>query len=103
MKLEFYRQILDKKLKYQVSSKSVQCEPNCTMRTEGQTDMKSIVAFRTFANVPINGTSSLIKTGPDTKGSYTEKKCCQKYTKVLCICSYAFRTECTLASVRWIH
>jgi len=36
--------------KYQISWKSVQWEPSCSLRTEGQTDMmKLIVAFRNFA------------------------------------------------------
>jgi hypothetical protein len=44
-----------KKLKFQVSSKSVYWEPSCSMRADGQTDMrKLIVAFRNFANAPKN-------------------------------------------------
>jgi hypothetical protein len=44
-----------KKLKHQVSSKSVQWEPNWSLWTDGQTDMtKLIVAFRNFANAPKN-------------------------------------------------
>ena len=40
-------------LKYQISRKSVQREPSCSMRTDGQTDMtKVIAAFRNFANAP---------------------------------------------------
>jgi len=35
-----------KRLKYEISWESVQSR--CSMRTEGQTDMKSIVAFRNF-------------------------------------------------------
>ena len=51
MKLEFSRQIFDKKLKYKISSKSVQCEPSCSVRTDTQTDgrtdmTKLIIAFR---------------------------------------------------------
>ena len=43
-------------LKYQISWKSVQWEPDCSMRMDGRTDktdmMKLIVAFRNFANAP---------------------------------------------------
>jgi len=44
-------------LKYQILLKSVQWEPSCSMRTDGQTDgrtdmMKLIVAFRNFENAP---------------------------------------------------
>jgi hypothetical protein len=54
MKFEFSRQISEKKkLKYVVSSKSVQWESKCFMRANRQTDMmKLIVAFRNFANAP---------------------------------------------------
>jgi hypothetical protein len=39
IKLEFSRLIFEeKKLKYQVSSKSFQCESSCCMRREGQMD-----------------------------------------------------------------
>jgi hypothetical protein len=49
-----------KNLKYCVSSKPVQCEPSCSMRTDWQTDMtKLIVAFRSFANAPKNVAWSL--------------------------------------------
>ena len=44
---------LRKILKYQISWKSVQWNPGCSMRTEGgQTDMKLLVTFRSFANAP---------------------------------------------------
>jgi hypothetical protein len=44
-----------KKLKHQISWKSVQWEPSCSMRTDGRTDMtKLTVAFRNFANAPKN-------------------------------------------------
>ena len=45
-----------KKLKYQISSKSVQWKPSCSMQTDsGQTDItKVIVAFRNFVNAPKN-------------------------------------------------
>ena len=44
MKLEFSRHDFKKKLKYQVSPKSVQWELNCSMRTDGHMT-KLIVAF----------------------------------------------------------
>jgi hypothetical protein len=38
---------------YQISSKSVQREPICSMRTDGRTDLtKLVVAFRNFAKGP---------------------------------------------------
>ena len=44
-----------KTLKYQISWKSVQWKPSCSVRTGGRTDMtKLIVAFRNFANAPKN-------------------------------------------------
>ena len=54
MKLEFSRQIFEKILIYQISWKSVQREPSCFMRMDGQTAgqtevMKLIVAFCDFA------------------------------------------------------
>jgi hypothetical protein len=53
MKLEFCRQCFEQLLKYHMSWKSVQWEPSCSMRTDGQTDMtKLIVAVRNFANAP---------------------------------------------------
>ena len=46
-----------RRLKYQISWKSVQWEPSCSMRTDGRTDMtKLIVAFRNFANAHKNKT-----------------------------------------------
>ena len=52
MKLEFSEQIFEKKLKYQVLSKSVQWDPS-SMQAGGRTDMtKLIVAFRNFADAP---------------------------------------------------
>ena len=56
MKLEFSRQFQNI-LKYQISLKSVQCDPSCSLRADGQTEMtKLIVAFRNFAKAPKNGT-----------------------------------------------
>ena len=50
MKLEFSRQIFEKKqLKYELSSKSVKWEPSCSMRTDMT---KLIVASRNFAKAP---------------------------------------------------
>jgi hypothetical protein len=45
---EMSRQILDK---YQISWKSVQWEPNCSMRADMT---KLLIAFRSFANSPIH-------------------------------------------------
>ena len=57
MRPEFSQQIFEKKLKCQISWKSVQWEPSCSMWTDGQTDgqkgmTKLIVAFCNFANAP---------------------------------------------------
>ena len=42
-------------LKYQISWKSVQWQPSCSMQTDGQTDATNlIIAFRNFANAPEN-------------------------------------------------
>ena len=42
-----------KMLKYKISQKTVQWEPICPMRTEGETDMtKLVVAFRNSAKAP---------------------------------------------------
>ena len=41
-----------KMLKYQISRKSIQCEPSCSIRTGERTDKTNvIVTFRNFANV----------------------------------------------------
>jgi hypothetical protein len=39
--VEFSRQMLEKYSQYTGSRKSVQWEPSCSMRTDGQTDMKN--------------------------------------------------------------
>ena len=40
-------------LKYQISWKSVQWEPSCSMRTDRQTDMTNLIAaFHNFTNAP---------------------------------------------------
>jgi hypothetical protein len=52
-KLEFSRRIFRWILKCQISWKSVQWEPSCSMRTDGRTDMTNlIVAFRNIVNAP---------------------------------------------------
>ena len=53
IKIEFFQKILEKKLKSQISCKSVQWQPSCSMWTDGQTDMtKLILACRNFVNAP---------------------------------------------------
>jgi len=60
LKLEFSRQISGKKLKYQISRKSVQWEPvffyagGRKERRKYTRTMMLIVAFRNFANAPKN-------------------------------------------------
>jgi len=55
MKLEFSRQIFGKIFKYQISWKSFQWEPSCSIRTDGRTEVTNlIVAFRNFAKAPKN-------------------------------------------------
>ena len=57
MKLEFFWTEVWKSLKYQILSKSVQWEPNGSMRTDGRTDMtKLLVALRNFSNAPKRST-----------------------------------------------
>jgi hypothetical protein len=41
MKFEFSQQIIEKSIKYQVSSKSVHWEPSCSMRTDGHDEASS--------------------------------------------------------------
>jgi hypothetical protein len=48
MKLEFSRQILEKKLLYQVSLKSVRWEPSGSIRSDGH-----VIIFRNFAKPPV--------------------------------------------------
>jgi hypothetical protein len=58
MKLKLSQQIFEKKLKYQVLSKSGQWERSCSMRVDrdGQTDItKLILAFRNFTKAPGKG------------------------------------------------
>ena len=47
MKFEIFRQILEKKLKYHISSKSGQWEPSCYIQTNRRTD-RSDEAFSSF-------------------------------------------------------
>jgi hypothetical protein len=67
-----------KELKYKISSKSVQAEPSCSMRTDGRTDGRSdmtklTVAFRNFANAPnepgikFKGISQSVMTEKNTR------------------------------------
>jgi hypothetical protein len=52
-KYNFLYRFSNKKPKYKISSKSVQWEPNCSMRTDRRTDItKLIFASRNFANAP---------------------------------------------------
>ena len=37
MKLEYFQHFFEKIIKYRISLKSVQWEPSCSMRTDGQT------------------------------------------------------------------
>jgi aspartyl/asparaginyl beta-hydroxylase (cupin superfamily) len=55
----FFSTEFRQKLKYQVSSKSVQWEQSCSMRTDGRRDGQTVmtkltVAFRNYANAPRN-------------------------------------------------
>jgi hypothetical protein len=70
MRLEFSRQIFEKKKKAQISSfiKIRQWEPSCSMRTDKRTDMtKLIVAFRNFEKEP----KKLKKNREAIQGKYT--------------------------------
>jgi len=52
---DFNEKIIFENMKYQISWKSVQWEPSCSMRTDGRTDTTDlIVAFRNFAKAPNN-------------------------------------------------
>jgi hypothetical protein len=54
-KTRFFRTDFRSILKYQISWKSAQREPSCSMRTDGQTDITTLrVAFRNSANAPKN-------------------------------------------------
>ena len=71
-------------LKYQISWKSVQWQPNCSMRTDGRTDTtKLTVAFRNFANTSKN---RLIYTGTylwfvAKIRRNTKRGVCQRYSR----------------------
>jgi hypothetical protein len=82
IKLDFSRHIFEKrKLKYQVSSKSVQWKPSCFIRRDRQTDRqtdvtKLIVAFSNFAERAWHlwYTTSISLLGETTgRGSWTPK------------------------------
>jgi len=86
MKLEFSRQIFGKILKHQISWKSVQLEPSCSMRTDGRTDMtKLIVAFRNCASVPTN---HYVPTALTDRSLYTGTDCvfCEVWTVFVGLC-----------------
>jgi len=54
--LNFLDRFSKKKFTYETSRESVQWEPTCSMRTDGQTDMtKLIVAFSNFTKAPKKG------------------------------------------------
>jgi hypothetical protein len=58
-----------KTLKYEVSWKSVQWEPSCSLRTDGQTDMtKLTVAFRAYERMEIS------IAGPDTRNNKIQRR-----------------------------
>ena len=44
MKLEFSRHIFEKIIGYQISLKSKQWEPSCSLRTDGQTEVTTLIA-----------------------------------------------------------
>jgi hypothetical protein len=61
MKLEFPKQVFEKKIKYQIQGKSVQREPSFSMRTDRQRDMtKPTIAFGHFANALKNWSCTFI-------------------------------------------
>jgi hypothetical protein len=56
-------------LKYEISWKSVQWEPSCSIRTDGRTDMTNlVVAFRNFAKTPKHKPSDKRKVIASLKG-----------------------------------
>jgi hypothetical protein len=48
MKLDFFQQIFEKILKCKISSKWVQWEPSCSLRTDGPTDMTILILYVTY-------------------------------------------------------
>ena len=57
-----------KKIKYQISWKSDEWEPSCSMRTERRTDNTELtVAFRNFANAPENWWRNTMEHCPSWK------------------------------------
>ena len=69
-----------KVLKYQISWKSVQWEPSCSMRTDRRTAMTNlIVVFRSFAKV--------LKNAPIPSGKLKETKgICWLFIRYMCLC-----------------
>ena len=61
MKLEFSRYIFEKELKYQVSYKSVQWEPSCSMRRDGHDEANN--RFSQFTRNFISSTPVTEKCG----------------------------------------
>jgi hypothetical protein len=75
----YFRKILT----YQISWKSVQREPKCSMWTDGRTDMtKLIVAFRNFANAPKKGRKSYLKISIEMYGSWDNVMCTLTWPRV---------------------
>ena len=71
-----------KKLKLQVSSKSVQWEPSCSTRTDGRKHMtKLIVAFRNFANARKNGKEQVAQTSSGVDSGRRDKKEANRWTR----------------------
>jgi hypothetical protein len=75
MKIEFFSTDFGKVLKYQISWKSVQWEPICSMRTDGQSDMTKLIGtFRNFVKAPkkhnINNMAQCSINHQDVLGKY---------------------------------
>jgi type II restriction/modification system DNA methylase subunit YeeA len=61
MTLEFSGEIFEKKYSnITLLWISIQGESSCSFRTDGQSDMKLIIAFRRFANAPKNEQKHLL-------------------------------------------
>jgi hypothetical protein len=74
MKLLIFSTDFRKKiLKYQISWKSVQWEPSCSMWTEGQMDMKRLTSFFEILLTPLKAevTNASIPSLPDVKEMYS--------------------------------
>ena len=72
-------------LKYQISWKSVQWGPSCSMRTDGSTDMTMLTAaFRNFANAPKNSENTELSGFFSVpKGTLIKAKSCVTYEQNL--------------------